>query len=293
VLQFHRFLAIRAKEKRSLLASHDLEHELDVAVRLARQAGEAIMSYYQSGVRVDRKAGDEPVTAADRAADDLIRAGLRAAFPDDGLLTEEAEDDLSRLERERVWIVDPLDGTSDFIAGTGDFVVQIALAEAGWPVLGVVYQPTSGRLYHAVRGQGAFQFCNGRVDRLQVSTEADPAQMCLVASRSHYSEFIESARQRLGIESVSHVGSVGLKVGLLAGGACDLYLATTLSREWDICAPDAILREAGGLLTNLCGQRRVYNRADVLACTGLIGSNGQAHERIVATLAPLLDQAEG
>lgn len=270
-----------------------LQQELDVAVRLARQAGRVIMEHYRTGVTVDLKEGDEPVTAADRAADDLISAGLRAAFPDDGLLTEESVDDLSRLEKERVWIVDPLDGTTDFIAATGDFVVQIALAVQGRPVLGVVYQPTKAQLFYARQGQGAYQVDDGQKRRLRVSTQPDPDGMCLVASRSHYSGFIEEARQALGIRAVTQMGSVGLKVGWVARGECDLYLATNIAKEWDICAPHALLLEAGGRLTNLCGEPIVYNKSDLAECRGLIGSNGLAHDRIAEILAPLLDGAEG
>jgi 3'(2'), 5'-bisphosphate nucleotidase len=276
----------------SHLTSHAFQHELEVALDLAHKAGQAIMGYYQTGLPVDLKAGDEPITAADRAADALIAAGLRMAFPNDGLLTEESEDDLSRLDRERVWIVDPLDGTTEFINETGEFAVQIALTVGGYPALGVVYQPAKGRLFRAVQGQGAYQVYDGQTTRLQVSSERDPAQMCLVASRSHYSPFIEAARQALGIASANRVGSVGLKVGLVARAACDLYLATTVSKEWDLCAPHALLLEAGGVLTNLCGERLVYNKRDVTECTGLIASNGLAHRQIVDTLAPLLDKAE-
>jgi 3'(2'),5'-bisphosphate nucleotidase len=272
---------------------HYLRYERDVAERLARQAGDVIMGYYRMGVAVDRKAGYEPVTAADRAADDLITAGLRDAFPDDGLLSEESDDDLSRLHKERVWIVDPLDGTAEFIDETGEFSVQIALTLSGYPALGVVYQPVKGRLFYAVQGRGAYQVCDGQTTHLHVSTESDPARMCMVASRSHYSPFLELARQALGIEAVNRLGSVGLKVGLLARGVCDVYLATTVVQEWDLCAPHALLLEAGGTLTNLCGERLIYNKADVTECRGLIGSNGLMHEQIVATLAPLLDQMDG
>jgi 3'(2'),5'-bisphosphate nucleotidase len=261
-------------------------------MHLARQAGDMIMEYYHTGVAVDHKNGREPVTIADRAADDMIVAGLHAEFPNDGLLTEESEDDLSRLEKDRVWIVDPLDGTSEFITGTGEFAVQIALAIHGQPVVGVVYQPTNELLFYAVRGQGAYRVNRGHAECLHVSTEGEPAEMCLAASRSHYSAFVEAARRALGIRQVNHLGSVGLKVGLVAQGVCDLYLATTVAKEWDLCAPHALLLEAGGVLTNLCGEPMIYNKADVAECRGLIGSNGLAHTRIVQTLALLLDQSE-
>lgn len=274
------------------MSTDAFRRELDVAMRLAHEAGGEIMRHYQTGLPVHHKAGNEPITAADRAADALIAGGLRAAFPEDGLLTEESEDDLSRLDKERVWIVDPLDGTTEFINETGEFAVQIALTLAGEPILGVVYQPAKGRLFHAVQGQGAYQIYQDQTSILHVSTESDPARMCLVASRSHYSPFVDAAREALGIANANQVGSVGLKVGLVARAACDLYLATTVSKEWDLCAPHALLLEAGGVLTNLCGERLVYNKRNVTECTGLIASNGRAHSQIVATLAPLLDAAE-
>ena len=277
------------------MTAHYLGRELEVAQKLAREAGSTIMSFYRRGVIVEHKAGntlsdaeaDEPVTIADRAADALIVAGLRSAFPDDGILSEEAEDDLSRLGKDRVWIVDPLDGTTEFIAETGEFAVQIALAEDGFPVLGVVYHPVTGKMFHARRCSGAYHVCGSETERMQVSNISDPGRMRLVASRAHFSPFIDAARGTLGIECVERVGSVGLKVGLVASGAADLYLATTVAKEWDICAPHAILLEAGGELSNLCGEPVRYNKPDIMACRGLVASNGQAHSQIVGSLAPM------
>jgi 3'(2'), 5'-bisphosphate nucleotidase len=117
--------------------------------------------------------------------------------------------------------------------------------------------------------------------------------MCLAASRSHYSDFVRAARRELGIREVRRVGSVGLKVGLLALGACDLYLATTVAKEWDLCAPHAVLEEAGGTLTNLCAERPVYNQPRVAECRGIIASNGLIHARLVELLTPLVEQMGG
>jgi 3'(2'),5'-bisphosphate nucleotidase len=269
-----------------------LQRELDVALRLAHEAGAAIMGYYQTGLDVDRKAGDEPVTEADQVADGLIAAALRAAFPNDGLLTEESDDDLSRLSKSRVWIVDPLDGTTEFISETGEFSVQIALTVGGQPVMGVIHQPVKKRLFYAAEGDGAYQIYHGRKMRLRVSDVTDPSRMCLVASRSHYSPFVEAARRALGIRAVNRLGSVGLKVGLVARAECDLYLATTVVKEWDLCAPHALLLGAGGVLTNLCGEPPTYNKRDVTECRGVIASNGLAHAQIVDVLAPLRRQLE-
>ncbi len=269
-----------------------LAHELEVASDLAQKAGKAIMRYYRGELVVEYKDKREPVTIADREADDLIRSGLRAAFPADGLLSEEAEDDLGRLAKERVWIIDPLDGTTEFIDRTDDFVVQIALTEAGRPILGVLYQPVNDVLYFAVRGQGAFVVRGGHRAEMHVSQQKDPRQMCLIASRSHYSGFVDAARHELGIDSVQRLGSVGLKMGELARGTCDLYLATRVCKEWDLCAPHAVLLGAGGVLTDLWGRVPVYNKPDLVECRGVVASNGQAHEQILEACAPLLHMLE-
>jgi 3'(2'), 5'-bisphosphate nucleotidase len=268
----------------------DLRRERKVALDLARQAGERIMGYYRTGLPAEQKAGDEPVTQADREADALISAGLRAAFPQDGMLTEESMDDPGRFARRRVWIVDPLDGTTEFLAETGEFSVMIGLAEEGEPVLGVIYQPERDRLYWAVRGQGAYEDTEHGAARLYVSSTRDPTAMCLTASRSHYSRVVERARQSLGIQTVERLGSVGLKVGLVAQGACDLYIATTISKEWDLCAPHALLEEAGGVLTSLCGDAIRYNKPEVTLCDGLVASNGRAHAQILDAIRPLVER---
>lgn len=274
------------------MTAPDLSNELEVAVNLARQAAAAIMDYYRTGISVDYKEGDEPVTAADHAADEIIGAGLRREFPDDGLLSEESADDPIRLDRRRVWIVDPLDGTADFIDHTDDFAVQIALTLDGRPVLGVVYQPVQDLLFHARQGQGAYLVRGGEPARLHVSTVADPERMCLVASRSHFSPFIQAARRTLGIERVHQAGSVGVKIGLLVRGVCDLYLATNVCKEWDLCAPHAVLQEAGGTFTSLFGEPWIYNQPGVQECHGLAASNGQAHTQIIEALAPLRDEMD-
>lgn len=271
------------------MADPGLDRELDVALRLAWQAGAAIMGYYQTGLAVERKAEREPVTVADREADHLIANGLRLAFPDDGFLSEESEDDRSRLEKERAWIVDPLDGTVEFITETGEFSVQIALVIQRRPVLGVVHEPAHERTFYAVKGQGAYELHDGQRTRLHVSTVAEPGEMCLVASRSHYSPLIDAARKALGVKTLNQLGSVGMKVSLVARGECDVYLATTVTKEWDVCAPHALLMEAGGILTDLDGADLVYNRPDVKVRRGLIGSNGLAHDRIVQAVSDLRD----
>src|SRR6476661_7013829 len=137
----------------------DYGRELDLAINLARAAGGAIMAQYQGPLRIEQKNYDddvEPVTQADRIANELIVTGLKQEFPNDGILAEESIDTERRLSKSRVWMVDPLDGTNGFIDGNGDFAVQIGLAEDGQCILGVVYQPLPGVMYRAVRGEGTW-----------------------------------------------------------------------------------------------------------------------------------------
>jgi 3'(2'), 5'-bisphosphate nucleotidase len=197
--------------------------------------------------------------------------------------------DTRRFCRSRVWVVDPVDGTEDFIARTGEFAVMIGLLVEGRPCLGVVYQPTVDLLYYAASGVGAFMNRCGRVSPLRVSQLSEVPKMRLVSSRSHPFPVMESIRQALGIQAHLRHGSAGLKVGLICRQLADLYINPGMgSKEWDVCAPEAILVEAGGILTDLVGAPTQYNREDVHMRRGILASNGACHGRIVATLSQVL-----
>ena len=162
----------------------NLERELELATRLAREAGGLIRKLHATGLTVDRKAGNEPVTQADRDANALIVAGLAAEFPQHGILSEEAPDDGSRLVKERVWMIDPLDGTKDFIRGEAGFATMIGLLDGERPALGVVYQPVGDRLYYATRGGGSFLVEGDRAPvRLHVSDVRALDHIRMVASK--------------------------------------------------------------------------------------------------------------
>jgi len=271
------------------------DRELRIALELAREAGAAILDLYEGPLEIEQKASAddrEPVTQADRLANDIIVTRLRQEFPDDGILAEESLDTAHRLDKSRVWMIDPLDGTTGFIDGNGDFAVQIGLSENGDCVLGVVYQPLTGVLYRAVRGGGTwierpdFKPVRGRVsDHHEIST------MRLAASRSHRSPRMDKVVQALGLKEEVLRGSVGIKVGLIIEQQCDLYVhLSPRTKQWDTCAPEVILHEAGGRITDLFGRPLRYNHADVQNRNGVVASNGVAHSRIVELLQPLLAQ---
>jgi 3'(2'), 5'-bisphosphate nucleotidase len=273
--------------------SRKYDEEMTVAVKLARNAGEAILAKYGKPLRVEQKSRDndvEPVTQADRVANELIVNGLKTQFPSDGILAEESIDTERRLSKSRVWMVDPLDGTNGFIDGNGDFAVQIGLVENGECVAAVVYLPLTDVLYRAVLGSGTWiERPDLEPEKAAVSDRRTFAEMRLAASRSHRSPRMNKVVQRFGFREEVQRGSVGIKVGLLVEEQCDLYIHLSgRTKQWDTCAPQLVLTEAGGRLTDLFGRPLNYNVPDVNNRNGLVASNGVSHDLVIETLAPLL-----
>jgi len=272
-------------------ATLDLTKELEFASRLAREAATIVNTFYIGSSEVRYKPGDEPVTEADRSANQHIVARLSAAFPDDGILSEESKDDFVRLNKSRVWIVDPLDGTKEFIARNGEFSIMIGLAIEGRPVLGVVQQPATGLLYAGVVGHGVFLYEDGEHIELSVSECSVIRDMILVSSRSHRQQIVDRIRAQLNITRERVSGSVGLKVGLITRRLADLYIHPSPGcKEWDLCAPQAILEAAGGRITDCWGNPIRYNRRDVRAHNGLIATNGVLHDQVVEVVAAICEE---
>jgi 3'(2'), 5'-bisphosphate nucleotidase len=243
--------------------------ELKKVEALARLAGKAALRFY-GDVAAEYKAANSPVTAADRASNEVIAAGLGAAFPGDPILSEESRDSLDRLKSERLWIVDPLDGTKEFLAQNGEFSVMIGLAVRGEPVLGVVYLPAVDVLYSAQRGGGAWVTRAGLTERLTCEhVNGKPLRM--VGSRSHPDPLLLKMQEALGITDVRPSGSVGIKCALIAERERDLYVhPVPYLKEWDTCAPEAILREAGGAVSDCTGAPLRYNKREPVQPHGIV-----------------------
>ncbi len=272
-----------------------LQKELETAVALARLAGETILRHYAAGFVTEHKIGvdnfSEPVTIADREASRIIVDGLADAFPDDGILSEEEADDLElRLSKRRVWIIDPIDGTSGFINHDGDFGVQIGLAEDGQPVAGVVFLPFHNALGYAVKDGGSYLVSgDDKPVRLHTSVKHNFGEMTLAVSRNHPSSRMSSIIRHFNFSNMVKRGSVGLKTGLIAAKSCDVYIhPSPWTKLWDTCAPQIILEEAGGRLTDLFGYEMRYDRADLQNRNGIVATNGTAHELVVEHLKPVL-----
>jgi 3'(2'), 5'-bisphosphate nucleotidase len=229
----------------------DFDRLIPVIRRLALEAGDRIMQVYNGpDFDVRAKSDASPVTEADEAADALISAGLRAEFPDEVLITEEQADSHA-LTAQTFLIVDPLDGTKEFVQRRGDFTVNIAYVQNGVPVRGVVYAPAQGRLFYtqadgtAVEETGALDKSTpGDLRKIGVSSPDNGALM-VVASKSHRDQATDDYINRYAVRDMKSAGS-SLKFCLVATGEADLYPRLGRTMEWDTAAGDAVLRGAGG-----------------------------------------------
>ena len=243
-------------------SSEDYPRLAAAALRLALEGGRTIMTFYREGTPVETKADSTPVTEADRAADRLIVAGLRAANPQIPVISEEstADDALAPSPGGRFWLVDPLDGTREFIARTGEFTVNIALIEDGRPVLGVLHAPVRGETYVA-DGQGGAVHIVGDGAPQPIGARPVPGEgPAVIASRSHRDAETDAYIAGLGPARTVSAGSA-LKFGLLARGEADIYPRFGRTMEWDTAAGHAILFAAGGHVRDLNGRELRYGKA--------------------------------
>jgi myo-inositol-1(or 4)-monophosphatase len=254
--------------------NNDLIHELEAARAAAIAAGEILRRHYRDrGFTIDQKGKDNPVTTADFEADHKLKELLHGGFPHYGWLSEETVDNNQRLDRERVWIVDPLDGTKEFIKGIPEFVVAIALAEHGVPILGVTYNPIQDELFSCARGAGVT--LNGQ--SVRVTDRATLINATVLASRSETSRGEWKAYE--GQIKIDPIGSVAYKLALVAAGRADATFTLTPKSEWDVASGIALIVEAGGRVTELDGSTIRFNQASV-KLTGFVASNGLLHPEI-------------
>lgn len=257
--------------------------DLEAAKALAVRAG-AILLQHRIHPAVEWKGPDHPVTNADRAASRFLAEQLKGLFPEDGILSEAEPDSLERLSKRRVWIIDPLNGTVEYIKGLDEFAVMIGLCIDGAAAVGLIYQPAIQKLYYAQSGCGAFLNENRRTRLLRVSAESDPECLVMALSRSHPSVEVETLRSKLHISRTLTHGSLGLKVGLICEGRAHLYLQPgSRTSQWDTCAADVLLHEAGGRMTDLLNARFRYNVLETRHLHGVVATNGWIHERIIRT----------
>lgn len=272
---------------------------LAIARIAAWKTAEILLAAQQGDLTVD-DAGDGPVTNADRAANECILTTLQSQLDPAqfGYLSEEtyklqaAGDRPQPLGQPAVWIIDPLDGTKDFIQKTGEFAVHLALVQGGRPVLAVVGCPAQGKLYYAIQNQGTFvEHKNGSTQRLQVSPRSQVEELVVVTSRSHRSDRFNRLMAQFPAQNQLSVGSLGGKIAAIVEQRADVYVSlsgASAPKDWDLAAPELILTEAGGQLTRFDGSRLTYNGPDVSQWGGLLATNGCCHQALCAAATEIL-----
>ncbi len=255
--------------------------ELRIAKDAAVEAGNIILNYYKSDYEIKDKGFHNPVTTADHASDKRLKEILTDAYPSYGWLSEETIDSKSRLNKNRVWVVDPLDGTKEFIEGVPHFVVSVALVENGIPIIGVLYNPVTKEVFTAAKGMGAR--LNNRL--INCVSKETTNEMVILNSRSETKKGLWAEYENK-FARLKAVGSVAYKLGLTAAGEGDIFASLRPKNEWDICAGNCIVNEAGGKLIDLNGNQRIYNLANTLIEPGLIAGNKEAVDQTFLILKP-------
>ena len=253
--------------------------ELDFAIKAVVDAGNAILEIYKRGFETHTKNDDSPITEGDLKSNEIIKEILSQTKH--VILSEEDNDDQKRLSKEMVWIIDPLDGTSDFIDKTGEFTIMIALVKNKKPIIGVIGWPTEKTIFVAQKGSGAFRYSNGEWDKISTTTISELSRCRVVCSRHHLSDREKFFIKKLGIKDFTSIGS-SLKVGKISSGEAEAYITTTNKmKEWDSAASYCIISEAGGKMTDMLGNDITYNNKDVFHKNGILVTNGLIHDKIV------------
>lgn len=281
--------------------------ELCEVIRIVRAASERVELIYKSGFSIEFKEPSplstekDPVTRADRESDKLICAMLTASFPGDAIVSEESvpqnsTEVSSLVSSPRVWFVDPLDGTQEFSEYVPEFAVMVGLAVAGQAKLGVIALPLEGLILAGrVDGTAFFEDREGVRRPVFLSKTYHPQEIKLIVSRSHQpsflEKFIEKSHMHLRIRQIIPCGSVGVKVARLIQGQADFYIHGPGPKRWDTCGPEAVLRAAGGIFSDLSGASIHYADPDLTLRTGILAGPLSLHGHFLKVMSELRKSA--
>lgn len=239
----------------------DLRYELHTSINLAHKAGQMALDVREKGIEVQYKGSHfEPVSQADLFISRFLIEKLTETFPEDLIVSEENLEPPYENHTKRIWYIDPIDGTAEFIQNRNEWSIMIGLTIEGSPCLGVIYQPEKSRLYYAISGKGAFLRTAAGEKRLKVNNIANLKDAVLIQSRSHMSKKAQQLANSLGMTKTIVKGSIGLKIGKMAEGYADLYCNFSgKCGLWDTCAPEVVLNEAEGMLKLASGKKICYD----------------------------------
>jgi len=261
--------------------------ETKLAVDAALKASDAILNIYNKDFSISLKEDNQPITEADIQSNQIIQKCISSSRVP--ILSEESPDNKEkRIDSKKIWIIDPLDGTTDFINKTGEFTIMIALVEKNQPIMGVIIHPTENKLYVAQKGQGAYRYYNEEWMKLEVSKTLIISQCRAVGSRFHQSDQEKFFLKTLDISKFTSRGS-SLKVLDISSAKAELYFTTTNKiKQWDTCASNCIIAEAGGMMTDMSGVPLEYNTNIVNHQNGILVTNKVIHQDIAKKYAEFI-----
>jgi myo-inositol-1(or 4)-monophosphatase len=253
-----------------------VKNEIEVLKQVVKEAGAEILKLQKTGFTISIKANKDIVTKADLLANEIIKRGLMSAFPGYGWLSEECVDDATRLTQQKIWIVDPIDGTKEFTHGMPEYAISVALVERGAPICAVVFNPAANQFFHAIKGQGAWLndkqiHCRG----------ASALPMVLLASRSEFARGEWDKYQTMC--QVIQMGSIAYKLALVAAGQAEGTFSLGPKSEWDIAAGALLVTEAGGCVTTKKKESIYFNRHNVLV-DSIVASSKDSNEQIFSLI---------
>lgn len=250
--------------------------ELIAAKVASRNAGKILMDFFlKDNKEIMMKGVDNPVTIADKKADQYLYQFISGEFPDHGWLSEETVDTKERLSKDSVWIVDPLDGTKEFIDGVPHFSVSVAFVNKGEPVVGVIYNPAKDEMFSCQKGKGIYY--NGT--KMKISDKRSLVESSIVVSRSEVKRK-EWEPYRNNFNSINPIGSVAYKLALVSAGKYDIFATIAPKNEWDICAGDCLVNEAGGVFKTINDKKIIYNQKKTLVTDTIIATNSTLFEGV-------------
>jgi 3'(2'), 5'-bisphosphate nucleotidase len=262
---------------------------LDGLLEIAQRAAAVVLETYRSGFDVELKGPNDPVTTADRQANQLICDALRDLHPGCPVVAEESEPSVFGDFRHapQVFFVDPVDGTREFVRRTGEFVVMIGCVREARAHAGVLWSPTLDTVWIGELGLGAFRrTARGAFEAMHPAEKKTTSSARLLVSRAHTDAEIQALQVQLAVPRVEAIGSAGLKGAAVADGTADAYVAPRYAgKRWDACAPDAIVSAAGGVFTDGAGKAIDYRSADLVNRVGLVAANAALHRQLIQRLA--------
>ena len=259
----------------SKLPFNSIQPELGKILEGIVRAGEKVIEIYETDFSTEKKDDDSPITQADIESNKILKEILGETGIT--ILSEEELDDKKRLSEEKIWIVDPLDGTTDFVNRTGEFTIMVGLVQDHKSVLGMIYWPTKKKMYLAESGKGAFCY-NEKWEKIEVSMLSEIQNCHALVSRHHLSEKEKKLLDEMEISVVTGMGS-SLKVTEIASGDAEVFVTSTNKmKQWDTCASSCIISEAGGKMTDLSGNEFSYNTENVFHENGILVTNGLIHQ---------------